>query len=519
MTVTDDANTARAPAPDLDGLRVLFLPKNSRTSFFETVLGAAVADRGWRVHAVCPDRESDYWRGIVGDAGATVAVPDFSVPADWEDDPAVVRELDAYVAACERASGISAGRIILAGERDLGRGFARTAYHWFENEIASKVLADNLAPFPILRRYFAFARDTLAEARPDLVLAGEWANPLCFTFRLAARHLGIPCVVNRPSKLWSGRCFWSAGQLMYNDAARTLAGQLRAGNGAVSDRSRERIAAFRAQPETLGYVRDNWTREAQRGWWRYHRELAGLFRASLRHRLGKGTGARPKPVGKIARDHYRKPWLRRRQARFFSRMSAQQLEKTPYLFLSLHKDPEQALNYQAPFWTSQYNTVSLVTTVLPAGVSLFAREHRLNTGRRPTRYYVDMSRLPGLTLIDAFDDQFKYIRNADLIVTDNGSTGWEGLMLGKRVITLADSFYDGAGLARRVRDPERLAETVIEALDAPEVADPDAHDRALGCMLDAEWDTTAAIDAQNAGPVLDLLGRMLVEHNFAKQAT
>ncbi len=74
----------------------------------------------------------------------------------------------------------------------------------------------------------------------------------------------------------------------------------------------------------------------------------------------------------------------------------------------------------------------------------------------------DMRRLPGVVLVDGFDDQFKYIRNADVIVTENGSTGWEGLVLGRPVVTLADTYYDAAGLARRVNDHDQLGAAILE---------------------------------------------------------
>ena len=193
--------------------------------------------------------------------------------------------------------------------------------------------------------------------------------------------------------------------------------------------------------------------------------------------------------------------------RFFRSFSADALREMRYLYVAMHKDPEQALNGQAPFWSNQYNTMALLCSVLPAGYKLLVREHRRNAGRRPTRFYRDLSRLPSVVLVDAFDDQFKYITNADLIVTENGSTGWEGLLLGRRVITLADNFYQAAGLARRVREPEELAATVVEMLQQQPVKDAAAHDQALGWVLDAEWETTVPLDEDDAA--LDLLAEML----------
>ena len=488
----------------LAGLRVLFLPKNSRTAYFRSLLAAARSMHGWSIQVVGPPGVQHVWTEALGTQAGCVELPDFDTPAAWERDRNEAAKIDAFVTACERASGVSVGRIILAGERDIGRGFSWTNFHWFHDRRARDVLADNSEPQRIVRRMFAFARATLSAGKPDLVLAGEWADPLCFVFFLAARQMGIPPVVNRKSKLWSGRCYWSTALDMYNDAARSDAVARRKAGAPVSERARAHLAKFREAPKTLGYVKENWDMLDRRGFVGSHVEIARHLAATLRQRAG---GPPAKPALRLLWDIYRRAWLKLRQARFFRRFDASRLHDMRYVLIALHKDPEQALNQQAFVWANQYNTVSLVASSLPDGFRLLVREHRNNAGRRPSEYYKGMRILPGVALIDGFDDQFKYIRNADLIITDNGSTGWEGLVLGHRVITLADTHYDGAGLARRACDHDQLATAMLEMLKKPAVLDPAMRDAALGRMLDAEWDNSAPLDPEGHASALALLDR------------
>jgi hypothetical protein len=63
-------------------------------------------------------------------------------------------------------------------------------------------------------------------------------------------------------------------------------------------------------------------------------------------------------------------------------------------------------------------------------------------------------------------------------------------MLGRRTIALTDTFYDECGLAHRLRKPELLAPTVIELCRSPAFADPASAERALGWLIDAEWETS-----------------------------
>ena len=492
----------------LNDLRVLFLPKNSRHAFFSTVLHAAGESLGWNIQVVCEPSAQKQWSKSVG-ARNFFSVPDFTKQQDWEGNEAAERALDEFIAACERHSGVPIGHIVLAGERDLGRGFSEPAYYWFRNRISKLVLADNAQPYLIVRRMFAFARDTLKAAAPDVVISGEWADTLCFAMSLAARQLGIPCVAFRPSKLWSGRGYWTDDPLMYNTLTRDACAARRQRGAEVSERARAKLLNFRQTPATLGYVQKNWDDNDKRGWLGYHVTLAKLLAVQVSHAIGLRQGPPPKPALQIAWDHYRQPFLKWLQSGFFQRFDDGALAKRRYIFLALHKDPEQALNYQAPFWSNQINTVAFLSALLPMGYSLLVREHRLNTGRRPTEYYRQLNHVPGVVLVDAFDSQFKYIANADLVVTDNGSTGWEAVMLGRRVMTVAPHFFEGAGLDRRVFDLDKIAATVIEMLNEPASPDRKLNDQKLGWLLDAEWDTTTPMQPIDTSEMFELLQKVL----------
>src|ERR1041385_8839739 len=148
MTTQTAARVARSPkSSPLDGLRVLFLPKNSRVPYFEAFLHAGKVRHDWTVHIVCPPISVESWRRAVGsDIGFTL-VPDFNETATWEGEAASVSEIDEFIGECERASGIPAGRIVLAGERDIGRGYSQNLFFCFSNKGSRRALEDNTTPF------------------------------------------------------------------------------------------------------------------------------------------------------------------------------------------------------------------------------------------------------------------------------------------------------------------------------------------------------------------------------------
>jgi hypothetical protein len=297
--------------------------------------------------------------------------------------------------------------------------------------------------------------------------------------------------------------------MMYNHLRGALIEDKRKRTAPVSAHASEHIRTFRERPVMIDYVKANWEQVAPNNWLRQHEDIARAIVVEARHRLLKREGPVPKPGWQMLLLHYRRAWLEWRNARFFRRFDERELANSRYIYMALHKDPEQTLNYQAPYWTNQMYTVGLLSSCVPYGYKLFVREHRANVGRRPSRFYRDMAMLPGVVLIDGYDNQFKYIRHADSIVSENGSSGWEGLLLGRRVITLADTFYDGTGLELRVREPEQLATTVVELLEQQPVEDSAARDQALGWLLDAEWETSAPIDSADHAEAIHLLNELL----------
>ena len=131
--------------------------------------------------------------------------------------------------------------------------------------------------------------------------------------------------------------------------------------------------------------------------------------------------------------------------------------------------------------------------MLPSGMKLMVKEHRFNWGRRYVDYLLYLNGLPNVVLINPFDTQFKYINNAALVITDNGSTGWEGVLLKKKVLTLDTTFYNPVRLAKMVTEITHLDRHILESLHAPSCQEEE-YDRVLGLFIDATNESTLAID-------------------------
>jgi hypothetical protein len=402
-----------------------------------------------------------------------------------------------------------AGRIVLAGAHSIGRAFNVPVRYTRRYALVRRVLGDNMAAYEIVRRLFQFAEETLDSAQPDILYAFEWATPLNFAFWLAATSRGIPCVALRYSKIKSDRAFFTTDRLMLNTDAFELANEKRRANASIGSAATDYIRAFREQPAVVQYIATKWKNRMQRNFLRWHVQNARVIvREFINGLRGQDKSLREPPLGRLSR-YYHSIFLTYSQQGHMQTFDDKALAEMKYVYFPLHKEAELAQTFQATLWHDQRNTVRVLASMLPHGYRLLAREHRMNIGFRPTRSYRELAAIPNVVLIDAFDSQYKYLRHADLVVTENGSSGWEGLLLGRRVLTLSRTFYDAAGSMTKVVDPDELNAAILNTLAGPAVSDPEKHDRGLGWMIDAELETTFPMTKEAVPAALDRMKSVL----------
>lgn len=480
----------------LDNLRVLFIPHAPRQHVLGPLMRRGKERFGWRVGIMIPFAGPGSNADLLNDRADFFGRPEMGRPAAWEADPIESARIRNLVCECERISHLPTNRIVLAGERVIGRGYGREFYYWPGRGLSRRVLADNEEPARAIERLFSFADQVLSRFNPDLVLSGQTTSIEAMVFALVCRVKGIPCFANRPSKILSDRGFWTDDRLTLNVAAHEIC-RLKIDSGEMpSGRAKQFLTEFRNRPRTVAYIQRNWDNVAT--FLKRHVNIALQGASKLSRSLRGISEMEPKPVFSRLFELYRKNYLAWRQKRFFSRLDEASLAAKPYLYLALHKEPELAINVQHPEWHSQKNLVAWLSANLPAGYRLLVREHRFNEGRRPTRFYDDIRRYPGVTLIDAFDSPYKYIRNAALVVSDNGTTGFEALIFGRPLVLLGENYYSATDLAPVIEAPGRLGDAILSVLDHPKSVDLAERDRRLGALVDAEFETTVPDDDVDA---------------------
>jgi hypothetical protein len=491
-------------------MRVLFLPHTFRHTYFYSFIKYAVREKGWRVAVVCPMQNRKAYVDAIGPHGKYFFTPDFGRHAEWEDSPVEMEKVHTLMEACEIKTGIGVNRILLAGDRDIGRAYSKEFFYWNESRMAKRVLTSPEKADRVLEREFRFCAHILDAFKPDMVVGGASSAPLYFASSLVAELKGVPFLINRRSKIHSKQCLWTLDRAMLSDLTRDEYCRRESENAPISDDARAYVKRFEKSPETVDYIKNWWQHAAQvKQFWPWHKHIALMVLAQAVHAIKRRKGHPPESAWLKFIEFYRIAYLKLRQRSLMERFTDDQLKGMKYIYLPFHKEPEMAINVQAYPWHSQKETVKFLSSLLPRGYKLLVREHRGTWGRRATAFYKFLKRLPGVTVIDPFDSQFKYIRNADLVITENGSTGWEGLLMRRPTITLHENFYDASGLTHTIGARTELNAKIIELLRHPKPVDWDEYDRRLGWLIDAEWENSLPEDDDHHDKSLVFIDRLI----------
>jgi hypothetical protein len=117
-----------------------------------------------------------------------------------------------------------------------------------------------------------------------------------------------------------------------------------------------------------------------------------------------------------------------------------------FFYYPLHFEPEAMIDLFGTHARDQLKVIRRVSDALPAGHTLCVKEHPwMSPGARRLGYYETIADLGNVRLLDQRTDGYEVIRRCRGVVTIAGTTGFEALFYGKRVLVFGRAFYDAFG--------------------------------------------------------------------------
>ncbi len=481
-----------------DKVKILALSSGGYADIFKKVYRYCKNELGHEIYAVASSKSIKPYSEFIDSPDQLIVMPEVLEKGAWEDDADVVKKIESLISASEKIVGVPANRLVLSNERTIGRAYSKSHYYWAERKLARLALRDKDIGNRILIRLFKFADDVINHCKPSLCLGAPTGGMWNSVFYYVSRYYGIPCISCNTSMLVRNRHFWASNWGTFNTRITTHYREKLRNADSPTEGSFHHIKNFREKPASLPHYQILWnTLRASLNFMNINKEI--IKRAIIRFLpvIKRQKVSNPKPFFQFVVDRYRNYFLARWQRKYYQTLSEQTLSSMNYIYYPFHVEPEMVLNVMAPSWHNQLNTIKMLSYNLPMNYKLLVREHRLNVGRRPTAYLETISRFPGVVLIDAFDDQYKYIKNAGVVVTVNGTTGFEGVLLQRPVLTLDKTFYDGLECVKKAFAYPDLGAAILDCISSFNV--DDQYDEKIALFLDAENEVTIdhSVDPQS----------------------
>jgi len=135
-----------------------------------------------------------------------------------------------------------------------------------------------------------------------------------------------------------------------------------------------------------------------------------------------------------------------------------------YFLFPLHFVEDAQMTFREPL-IDQFDLIKAVSRVLPLNYYLYVKPHPHFLGTDlSVRKMRELARLDNIKIINPETPSIKLLKNSNVIVTINSTTGFEAMIMGVPVITFGHDFYCKEELCKVVRDFNDLPLNLMDSL-------------------------------------------------------
>ena len=143
-----------------------------------------------------------------------------------------------------------------------------------------------------------------------------------------------------------------------------------------------------------------------------------------------------------------------------------------YYYYPMHLEPEAVVLYYGDgIYKDQIKLIENIACSLPSNAYLFVKEHPHSKYVRNYSEYAKLQSIPNVKLLNPSINGRSVIEKSKGIITINGSSGFEGLLFGKKVYAFGNIFYTYSPNCYYVKNIRDLRKILYETLDSSFKAD------------------------------------------------
>jgi len=112
-----------------------------------------------------------------------------------------------------------------------------------------------------------------------------------------------------------------------------------------------------------------------------------------------------------------------------------------FVFFPLHVNPEASTSVLSPNFANQQNVIETLSKNIPLSHKLYVKEHPAMAGKRPLKFYRDITKFPNVRLISPYIDSHELIRQSSILCTITGTAALEAYLMNKPVILFQQTYF------------------------------------------------------------------------------
>lgn len=113
-----------------------------------------------------------------------------------------------------------------------------------------------------------------------------------------------------------------------------------------------------------------------------------------------------------------------------------------YVLYTMHVQPEASIDVLGIENNNQYETIKKLASRLPFNYTLLVKPHSNGLGSNNINYIKNISKIPGVKLVDPFQKSEEILPYVDLVYSVSGTISIEAAIIGKKSVSLSPMFYN-----------------------------------------------------------------------------
>ena len=140
--------------------------------------------------------------------------------------------------------------------------------------------------------------------------------------------------------------------------------------------------------------------------------------------------------------------------------------KKPFIYFSLHPEPERSTLIAAPLFTNQIEVITNIAKSLPDGYDLYVKEHPMMILRewRSISDYKQIMNLPNVKLFHPSVKSENIIKKSSLVISINSTSGLEAGFYDKPSITFSDQDFSYLSFVHQLKSFQELPDAIKKSL-------------------------------------------------------